>query len=577
MIRVGGRLMLTPALLLGAIAIGEYVLPWRAAGRALTFALAAFLTARFVVQSLRHFRAAARVRGVLRTRFIELGLTLAALLILSSKATVWRRALLEPGSFAAMDHAYRQYAAAFLVVAGLRMFAGDFSVRRILHRLELRPAQTVALGFLATVLAGTLLLSLPLSVERVEELSLLDVLFTATSAVTTTGLVVYDPGAFHTLFGQAVLVVIMQLGGLGTMAVSASLVVLAGRRLRLTRAVALQESLDLETVGQVGSQLKAILGLTVVAEGAGALALYLLWRSRPEIEAPAFAALFHAVSAFCTAGFSVFADNLTGFRDDLGTNVVVGALMTLGGLGFPVMEGVVRVALSARARRRIPVLGLHARLALLATAILFAGGTLATLVLEWRGVLDPLALPARLLVASFLSMSAQSTAGFNTADTGGLAPAMLWVLMVAMFVGGSPGSTAGGIKTTTAAVVVATLWATLRGRPRVEAFRRTIADEQVAKALALVGVSLALVAVAVAVLLATQVGDPLALTFEAVSAFATAGLGAGVTPALDAVGKLVIIAVMFIGRTGPLTLGFALAARSRATHVVYPTEKIMIG
>lgn len=151
------------------------------------------------------------------------------------------------------------------------------------------------------------------------------------------------------------------------------------------------------------------------------------------------------------------------------------------------------------------------------------------------------------------------------------ATAITRAITVLMFVGGSPGSTAGGVKTTTAATVIATLWARLQGRPRVEAFRRTIPDEQVAKALALVGVSLAVVAVAVMALLATQAGDPLARTFEAVSAFGTVGLSVGVTPRLDVWGRLVIVAVMFVGRTGPLTLGFALAARTRMTHVVYPS------
>jgi len=353
--------------------------------------------------------------------------------------------------------------------------------------------------------------------------------------------------------------------------------VLAGRRLRLTRAAALQESLDLETVGQVRRQLRTILGMTVLAETGGALALYALWWRHPGVEAPAFAAIFHAVSAFCTAGFSIFTGNLAAFRDDVGANVIVGVLTLLGSLGFPIVDGTLQLARRAWARQRIPLLTLHMRLVLLTTVVLLAGGALAVLLFEWRGVLAPLPLPSRLLAAAFLSITAHSTAGFNTVDTGALAPATLWVLLTLMFVGGSPGSTAGGIKTTTAATVAATLWATLRGRHRVEAFRRTIPDEQVAKALALVGVSLAVVGGSVVVLLATQAADPLALTFEAVSAFGTVGLSAGVTSGLDPIGKLVIAAAMVVGRIGPLTLGFALAARQRPTRVAYPAEKVMIG
>lgn len=534
------------------------------------------LTTRFVVQSARHFRFAARVRSVLRTRFIELGLTAGALALLASKVAVWLQELADPATRQALDPVYRQYAAAFVIAAGLRVVVGDFNVRRVLHRLDLRPAQTVALGFAALVLAGTILLSLPFSVERLEELSLVDALFTATSAATVTGLIVHDPGTFYTAFGQGVLLLLIQLGGLGTMAASASLVVLAGRRLRLARAAELQESMDLETVGHVRSLLRTIVVMTAVAEGAGALVLWLLWRGREGIETPTFAAAFHAVSAFCNAGFSTFATSLTGFVGHVPTNAVFVVLIVAGGLGFPIMSEIWRFVFEHHHGASRPLFSLHARLGLVMTGGLLLVGTLAFLVLEWGGALASLGGATRVAGAGFLSVTAR-TAGFNTIATGALAPATLLLLMALMFVGGCPGSTAGGIKTTTAATVVATLWTSVRGRPRVEAFRRTIPDEQVAKALALVGISFATVAGAIVFLLATQAGDPLALTFEAVSAFGTVGLSTGVTPTLNLAGKAVIMALMFAGRTGPLTLAFALAARSRPAHVTYPSEKVMIG
>lgn len=564
-------------LLLAAIAVVEYATPGGTAARLVVVGLAGVLTAGFVAQSVRHIRLAARVRAVVRTRLFELLLTLAALILLASKMAVWARELGDPASRVALDPAYHQYAAAFILVAGLRMVAGNLPVRRILHRLELRPAQTVALGFAGAILAGTLVLSLPISVTRLEDMSLLDALFTATSAVTTTGLIVYDPGSFHTGFGQVALLALIQLGGLGTMVASASLMVLAGRRLRLRQAAALQESMDLDTVGEVRSLLKTILGMTAVVEGAGAIALYLLWRGRPEVEVPSFAALFHAVSAFCTAGFSTFTASLVAFRDDLGTNATVWALMLLGGLGFPILPSLGRLAHGVWSRRRVPLLSLHTRLALTTTAVLLGFGVLAGLILEWRGALAPLGLPSRIVSAVFLAATTQSTTGFNTVDTVVLAPATLWALILLMFVGGSPGSTAGGIKTTTFAAALATLRAIVRGRPRVEAFRRTIPEEQVTKALALAGIALMTVLTVVLALLATQEGDPLALTFEAVSAFGTVGLSAGATPALNGWGKAVIMAAMFVGRIGPLTLGFALAARAARGRVAYPAEKIMIG
>lgn len=568
---------LVTALLLAGIALVEAAVPWILVRGPLTVGLAGLVTARFVAQSIRHARLAVRVRTVLRTRFFELALTAAATALLVSKAFVWVRMVLDPAVRPALEPAYGQYAAAFLVVALLRAVAGGLSVRRLLHRLDLKPAQTVAIGFAVTILAGAIGLSVPLSVSRLEALSLVDVFFTAVSAVTVTGLAVYDPVTFHTTFGQVVLLALIQLGGVGTMAASASLVVLAGRRLRLRQAAALRESMELKALGDVRSQVRAVVLITLGAEAVGAAALYLLWRGDPAVPRPLFAALFHAVSAFCNAGFSTFAAGLVPFRGDPGTNAVIGALVVLGGIGFPVLPLAVRLlpALFVRATR--PVLSLHARLALVTTGSLLAGGALLALLLEWRGTLGGLSLGERLLAAGFLSVTAR-TAGFNTLDVGALSAATLWGLMLLMFVGGSPGSTAGGIKTTTAATVVATLAATLRGRQRVQAFARTIPEEQVQKALALVGVSTAAVALGAGVLLATQDAlPPLGLVFEAVSAFATVGLSTGVTGDLDGLGKAVVMVLMFVGRTGPLTLGFALALRAERSHVTYPSEKIMLG
>lgn len=558
--------------LLGAIGAAEYLLPWGAAARAGSVVLAALLTGAFLWDSLRQLRRAAGLRAVLRARFLELALTGAALVLLASKVLVWVRILPGGPAVAGLEPVYRQYAGMFLVAAGLRLLVGEFPVRRILHRLELRPAQTVALGFAAAVLGGTLLLSLPLAVVELERVSLLEALFTATSAVTVTGLTVYDIGTFHTGFGQTVILGLIQLGGIGTMAASASLVVLAGRRLRLRATAALQESMDLQTLGQVAGQLRTILVVTLAAEGIGALLLLAAWAGHPAVPSPLSAALFHAVSAFCNAGFSTFTTSLVPFRDHAPTNVIVGTLIVLGGLGFPVLHSLAeRVRRGGRGR-----LSLHARLALLTSGLLLLVGAAGFLLLERDGMLAGLPWPSRFLAAAFQSVTAR-TAGFNTVDTASLRPATLWILMLLMFIGGCPGSTAGGIKTTTAAAMGATLWGILRGRERVEVFGRTLPEDQVAKALAVVGVSAAAVAAATLGLLSLEGGEPLGLTFEAVSAFGTVGLSTGLTPELSPWGRLCVIAAMFIGRTGPLTLAFALAVGRARSRVRFPDEKIMIG
>jgi trk system potassium uptake protein TrkH len=254
---------------------------------------------------------------------------------------------------------------------------------------------------------------------------------------------------------------------------------------------------------------------------------------------------------------------------------VIALLIVTGGLGFSVLGEIGR-RLRPGGPARPSGLSLHGRLVLVTTGGLLAAGTLGLLVFEWTRTLAPHAWPVRFMAAAFQSVTAR-TAGFNTIDIGALgAPALVW-LMALMFVGGSPGGTAGGIKTTTAATVYLTVRAVLRGQPRVEAFRRTLPTEQVGKALAVLGVSSAVLLAGTLLLLLVERGDPLKLAFEAVSAFATTGLSANVTPTLGPGGKLVVMVLMFVGRTGPMTLAFALAAGQHHAAVQFPEEKVMIG
>jgi trk system potassium uptake protein TrkH len=307
-------------------------------------------------------------------------------------------------------------------------------------------------------------------VSRLESVALLDALFTATSAVTVTGLIVHDTGTFYTPLGQGVILALIQLGGLGTMAASASLVILAGRRLRLRTAAALQESMDLQTVGRVRGQLRTIVLVTLVVEAIGALLLFAAWQRHAAVPHPLAAAVFHAVSAFCNAGFSSFSQGLLPFRDHAATNAIVGTLIVVGGLGFPLLHELAGRLLAWRRDKPTLAASLHTRLALWTTALLLGAGAAAVLLFEALGTLRALPWSTRILAAGFQSVTAR-TAGFNTLDIAALAPVTLWVLILLMFVGGCPGSTAGGIKTTTAAAVTATLWTTLRGRERVEAFQ----------------------------------------------------------------------------------------------------------
>jgi trk system potassium uptake protein TrkH len=561
-----------PALIVAAT-VCDMVVPWRSVGRSLATLLGVLVIAALFLRlmiSARQLRRAAHVEGVRRTRILEILLTLAATGLLGTKVLLWASG----GAAGAVDRAYQQYAVAFAAVAALRLVVAEIRFRHLLSRLDLKPSQTVAAAFALTILGGGLLLSLPISVTSIERLDLLDALFTATSAVTVTGLAVYDPGSFLSPFGQVVLLLLIQVGGIGTLVATASLVLLAGRRMQLKKATELQEAMDVDTLGHVRSVVVTVVVTTFALEAAGAVMLHLSWRELPGASNPFFA-VFHAVSAFCNAGFSLFPTSLVGIVDRPGPNLVICGLIVSGGIGFPVLRALGRVLPRLR-RGNGERLSLHARLALASTALLIVAGAVALALLEWSRTLAPLAWPARLLAALFQSVTAR-TAGFNTLDIAAMGSPTLFLLMLLMFVGGSPGGTAGGIKTTTAATILLTLRAVLRGRERVEALRRTIPTEQVQKALAVVGVSVGLLATGTLLLLTVEEGDALKLAFEAVSAFATTGLSANVTPTLGSDGKLIVMLLMFVGRIGPMTLAFAVAARRRRVAVEFPEEKIMIG
>jgi trk system potassium uptake protein TrkH len=328
-----------------------------------------------------------------------------------------------------------------------------------------------------------------------------------------------------------------------------------------------------------------VLAFTFLSEAVGALLLWLSFRDQPGPGGALWSAVFHSVSAFCNAGFSLFPDNLLRYRGDLVVNLVITGLIILGGLGFLAsME--LRDQVVARLRRvRPPQATLHTRLVLLVTAALLFGGMLVYLVLEWDNVLEGLPLGERVLAAWFLSVTPR-TAGFNTVDYGQMASQTLFFTIFLMFVGASPGSTGGGIKTTTFGLLVALVVARWRGRGRASVFHRTIPHAVMDRALLLAMVAWALVSLAIGVLAMVETGDTpylnerprfLAMMFEAVSAFGTVGLSTGITPTLAAGSKLVLIGLMFVGRVGPLTLVLAIGPREQRGRFRYAEENVMVG
>jgi trk system potassium uptake protein TrkH len=448
------------------------------------------------------------------------------------------------------------------------------------------PARLLASSFAATGFVGALLLSLPVAHENIRDLSLVDNLFMAFSAVCVTGLAVNNLAETYSLFGQGVLCLLVQVGGLGIMVLSAAIAMLAGQRLRVRSSRVLTETVDGASLANLRHRVATICGFTLLLEAGGILLLYAQFQAYPELAtrhghplsgagSVLWAAVFHGVSAFCNAGFSNLEQGLFPFRGHAGVMGVMTALIVLGGIGFPVLTELGAALWTKLRRRRLPLLTLHTRITLRLTALLLAGLALAYLALEWTHGLSPLSYHERILAAVFQAASAR-TAGFNVIDLSGLLPASLALTCAAMFIGAGSGSTAGGIKVTTAAALYSGLRAELTGTPP-SLLNRVLPDGVIRKAIAVGVLSSAIVALAFFLLLLVESHPPLDLLFEVVSAFSTTGLSTGVTPKLSVAGKLLIVALMFIGRIGPLTLALAVSSKVQQRLVRFPNEPVLIG
>lgn len=434
-------------------------------------------------------------------------------------------------------------------------------------------------SFVGLAATGALLLKLPAATSQ-GELSWMDALFTATSAVCVTGLTVVDTGTAFSPLGQALILSLIQVGGLGIITVSTFFAIIMGKKVPLLRGeVVRQTHFSVET-GSFRSLVIRIVQLTFLFEGLGAACLFLAWREEFGTAESLWLAVFHAVSAFCNAGFSLFSDSLEHYVADPVVNGVVMSLIVLGGLGFLVIHDVER-----RIRWGVR-LSLHSRLVLLVTGVLVLGGAGMICLLEWRNTLAALPLPEKLMAAAFQSITAR-TAGFNTLHTVDLTNASLVFLMLLMFVGGSPGSTAGGIKTTTFAVLLGTAWNRMRGREATILLNRTVPEKVVNSTLAVVLVAVALLFTAYFTLEWLETGwiphpragnQAFELFFEAVSAFGTVGLSTGITPRLSNGGKFLLVLLMLVGRIGPLAVSVAVSRRSvRRVQYEFYRENVTVG
>jgi trk system potassium uptake protein TrkH len=446
-------------------------------------------------------------------------------------------------------------------------------------RPRLSPPQFLAFSIAGLIVLGGLLLWLPISAAPDHRIGFLNAMFTATSAVCVTGLIVVDTQKDFSTFGQVVVMLLIQFGGLGYMTLSTVVFAALGRTVTLQERLTLQEALNVQSLEGLVKFAKTVFRFTLLFELTGTAILAARWWNELSPGQAIWHGLFHAVSAFNNAGFALWSDNLMRWRGDWTVNLVITSLIISGGLGFFCLSELLR-------QRRVALISVHTKVAVTATAILLTGGTIAILALEWSNprTLAPLGASERILAAWFQSVTAR-TAGFNTIDNGALTAPALFVTMALMFIGASPGSTGGGVKTTTFSVCVAALWTTVRGGNEPHLFGRRLTPETVARAFFVSLIAFLALNTVAGFVLMTEGRDLMKTLFETTSAFGTVGLSMGENGSVVSlsgfftpIGKTLIMLMMFIGRLGPLTLAFAVArSGSTPAKIRYPEGKVLIG
>jgi trk system potassium uptake protein len=451
-------------------------------------------------------------------------------------------------------------------------------LRIILPHIPIIRPRTVSLmsfvfGFAVMIGIGAVLLNFPFSSKSGLWTAPVDCLFTATSAVCVTGLVVVDTLDHWSALGQLIILLLIQLGGLGFMTTTTILMLAAGRRIGLRDRILIGESIGVSRIGGLVRLTRNIFLFTLAAEFIGAVLFYIRFSSDYGWTGGIWKAVFQSVSAFNNAGFDLFGGfrSLTGYSGDYLVVLTTAALVILGGLGFLAIENIIR-------SRSIKRSSADTKIILAVTIPLLILGTLVVLLFEFNNphTLADMPFQNKILNAFFQSITAR-TAGFNTLDTGALTLFSLFFVMILMFIGGASGSTAGGIKVNTLGIILSTIWSTLRGKETPGAFGREFPIQQIFRGMALLVISLGLIVGVFLLLSYTEHFASIRILFETISAFGTVGLSTGITPELSTAGRFILVVMMFIGRLGPLTLIMALARAQRTRGYRFPQESVRIG
>ncbi len=468
------------------------------------------------------------------------------------------------------------YIVGFQISIILSIIAQSLSINQKIANFRFNPAQVLLFSFLVIILLGSGFLSLPRAVTPGTCLSYVDALFTATSATCVTGLTVLDTGQQFSMTGQLIILVLIQIGALGIMTYASFFAFILGKNISLRERLLMRDVMNYENMGVISRLLSATVIFTLVIEALGALFLFIgMQDSAPQLGMRIYSAIFHSISAFCNAGFSLYSNSFMNFTGNYMVVTTLSLLIILGGLGFPVILNLLTLRGLAKFRQG-KLFSVQTRMVLGISFFLIFFGFLFFLLTENRNSLNDLAWPEKILHAFFQSVTTR-TAGFNTVNIGQIAPVTSLLFILLMFIGASPGSTGGGIKTTTAGILFAGVWSVIRGRNRIELFKKDIPFTVLNRSIVIFIFSVLLIFMALMVLSYSEQASLLDISFETVSAFGTVGLSRGLTSLLTDTGKITVILLMFFGRLGALTISLAITSPKEVYHYGYPSENVMVG
>lgn len=435
-------------------------------------------------------------------------------------------------------------------------------------------SRKLILGFFAAIVFGSILLYMPFSLQEGQKISFLTAVFTITSAICVTGLSVIDISQILSFEGQIILLVFIQLGGLGVMTFSSLFFLLIGKKMSYKDRELIKEERNAESSGEVVDFIKKIVIIVLLIEGIGAFFLTLEFLKTFEFSKALYFGIFHSISAFCNAGFALFSNNLENYTGSVLMNMTIAYLIILGGIGFSVINSVLIAV-----RRDVKRFTLTSKVAILVSMFLTFVGMILFFLLEYKNptTIGNLSWFDKILASFFQSVTTR-TAGFNTVPMGTLNPATIFMFCIFMFIGASPGSTGGGIKTTTIGVIVLYVLGVIGGKENINAFNRRISWDILNRALAILVISIMYVSIVTMAVMTIETSMSFEkIAFEVVSAFGTAGLSMGITADLRALSKILIIITMFIGRLGPMTFALALGEKKVKQNLRYPKENILVG